>query len=84
MLHHYDRYIQSFLSLRSSATAVESSDIYQLVIQANQKASQEHFFLYNKLKISEIAAIIPAAEDRKVSKQDIDLLRRGQPTADGS
>lgn len=68
--------VQSFLTLRNSASSVNAPNSYEMDIRSNMRPSGEHVRRYNGPQTSESTAIIPGAGGGIIMCEDIVIHRR--------
>lgn len=65
MIHNLNPCVKYFVALSNWATPVDAPNPYRMVIYSDRRSIREHVRLYNGPKVSEIAEIIPGAEEDK-------------------
>lgn len=75
MLHECYLYMKAFFAQRNWATSFNASNPYCMIIHRDRHSTIEHVCGYNGPQPSDIAAIIPKAEDSTIGRQNI-VIRR--------
>lgn len=84
MLHECIHYDQFFSALWDWAPLVNALNSYRMIIHSGKRSAIKHVSQYNSSSPSEIAAIIPGAEDSIFARKYLVSKRREELNANGS